>query len=80
MSKPEALNTQIFLDGSDLAETAQMKEILGFVDGQTTNPSNFVKALKKETGAPEMKLPQDELLAKYQARVQEISAEVPGSV
>lgn len=80
MSRPEHLNTLIFLDGSDLSETAQMQEQLGFVDGQTTNPSNFVKALKKDTGEEEITLPEAELLKKYKARVQEMSAAVPGSV
>jgi transaldolase len=31
--------TKILLDGGDPQETRQVKELLGFVDGQTTNPS-----------------------------------------
>lgn len=80
MTRPAHLTARIFLDGSDLSETAKMKTLLGFVDGQTTNPSNFVKALKKETGKEELQFTQDQLLELYKKRVQEISAEVPGSV
>lgn len=37
----EKLNlfSKVFLDGGDAAETKEMKDLLGFVDGQTTNPS-----------------------------------------
>lgn len=89
MSRPENLKTRIFLDGSDLSETDQMKNEVGFVDGQTTNPSNFVKALKKDIANEkgisveevEVKLSKEELYERYQKRVQEISHKLPnGSV
>jgi transaldolase len=35
-SKPK---TKILVDGGDPAETLRIKELIGFVDGQTTNPS-----------------------------------------
>lgn len=35
--------TKIFLDGGDPDETVQIKDLLGFVDGQTTNPSLIAK-------------------------------------
>lgn len=35
--------TKILVDGGDPAETAKVKELLGFVDGQTTNPSLISK-------------------------------------
>ena len=31
--------TKILVDGGDPEETLRVKELLGFVDGQTTNPS-----------------------------------------
>lgn len=34
---------KIFVDGGDPAETGRMKQLLGFVDGQTTNPSLIAK-------------------------------------
>lgn len=43
MSKPEYLKTQIFLDSGNPAETKQVVELLGFLDGQTTNPSLVAK-------------------------------------
>ena len=35
----ERPKTKILLDGGDPAETLHVKERLGFIDGQTTNPS-----------------------------------------
>lgn len=35
--------TKILVDGGDPAETLRMKELIGFVDGQTTNPSLIAK-------------------------------------
>jgi transaldolase len=35
--------TKILVDGGDPAETLQVKRVIGFVDGQTTNPSLIAK-------------------------------------
>jgi transaldolase len=40
MTRP---NTKILLDGGDPQETLHVRELLGFVDGQTTNPSLIAK-------------------------------------
>jgi transaldolase len=40
INKPK---TKILVDGGDPAETLHMKDLLGFVDGQTTNPSLIAK-------------------------------------
>jgi hypothetical protein len=40
MTRPK---TTILVDGGDPKETRQVKELLGFVDGQTTNPSLIAK-------------------------------------
>jgi len=40
INKPK---TKILLDGGDPAETRRIKDLLGFVDGQTTNPSLVAK-------------------------------------
>jgi transaldolase len=37
------LNTKILVDGGDPDETLRVKKLLGFVDGQTTNPSLIAK-------------------------------------
>lgn len=41
--KPNNLKTRIFLDGGDAGETREIQEILGFLDGQTTNPTLISK-------------------------------------
>ena len=35
--------TKILVDGGDPEETLRVKELIGFVDGQTTNPSLIAK-------------------------------------
>lgn len=37
--KPENLKTKIFLDGGDPSKTKEVINLLGFLDGQTTNPT-----------------------------------------
>ena len=37
------LPLKILVDGGDPQETARIRQMLGFVDGQTTNPSLIVK-------------------------------------
>lgn len=39
MQKPDYLKTNIFLDSGNPEETKQIHSLLGFLDGQTTNPS-----------------------------------------
>src|ERR1035441_8240813 len=39
----DRLTTKILVDGGDPEETRRMKSLLGFVDGQTTNPSLIAK-------------------------------------
>lgn len=39
MNKPDTLKTKIFLDSGDPDQTRSAQKILGFLDGQTTNPS-----------------------------------------
>jgi len=47
--RPENLKTRIFLDGADPEETRQVIKTLGFLDGQTTNPSLLAKNPEAET-------------------------------
>lgn len=35
--------TQILVDGGDPEDTSRVKKLLGFVDGQTTNPTLIAK-------------------------------------
>jgi len=72
---------KIFLDSGNPEETIKAKAILGFLDGQTTNPSlvakhpEVVKFLEKGK-----KLTEKELLNFYKNIIQEIQKEVAGSI
>jgi transaldolase len=80
--RPEKLKTRIFLDGGDPGETREAIRLLGFLDGQTTNPTLISKnpeARKRiEKGD---KFRADEILSFYRRVVEEISGLIPkGSI
>lgn len=76
-----AMPSLIFIDGGDPAETKQAKELLGHIDGQTTNPSLVAKN-------PEImrylvdgkKLTREEALAEYRKIVESVARETDGPV
>ena len=71
MTRPK---TKILVDGGDPQETQQVKELLGFVDGQTTNPSLIAKNPHiKELIASGHKLSNREEMDEYKKIVQTIS-------
>ena len=71
MTRPK---TKILVDGGDPQETRQVKELLGFVDGQTTNPSLIAKNPHiKELIASGHKLSNREEMDEYKKIVQAIS-------
>ena len=76
------MKTKIFLDSGDPSETKSIVEFLGFLDGQTTNPSLIAQnpdvRAKFDKGE---RLTIDELKANYQDIVSKIRKEIPeGSV
>jgi transaldolase len=77
--KPENLKTKIFLDGGDPGETKGIIEILGFLDGQTTNPTlisrNPEARDRLERGD---KFGREEIYSFYQDVVTEASSLIPG--
>lgn len=80
--KPQDLKTRIFLDGGDQAETEDILSRLGFLDGQTTNPTLIGKnpevRKRLEQGS---KFTAGELLDFYGEVVTDISLRIPqGSV
>ena len=76
--RPDNLKTKIFLDGSDLEETKKLQSLLGFLDGQTTNPSNFAKSPQTAAlVAQGRKFDRDEVYAAYKKRVQSLSQLMP---
>ena len=68
------LKTKIFLDSGDPAETKEALDLLGFLDGQTTNPSLIAK--NPQTAGK--KFTKDELLDFYRGVVGQVSALIPG--
>jgi len=67
-------NTRILVDGGDPQETRKIKKLLGFVDGQTTNPSLISNNPEiKGLLAAGHKLSKDEELSEYRKIVREIS-------
>lgn len=68
---------KIFLDSGDPAETKQALDVLGFLDGQTTNPS----LIAKNPDTAGKKFSKEELLGFYRKVVEQVSALIPeGSV
>lgn len=82
MSRPQDLRTRIFLDGGDPGETENIINEIGFLDGQTTNPT----LVSKNPGIAEKiakgeKFTAEEILETYKEIVTKISALIPeGSV
>lgn len=80
--RPANLRTKIFLDGGDPSETKEIIKLLGFLDGQTTNPTliskNPIAAEKLMQGSS---FTQKEIFKFYKSIIQEISNLIPkGSV
>lgn len=75
------LPSKIFIDGGDPKETEEAKKLLGYIDGQTTNPTLIAKnpeaAAKIARGE---KFTQNEAYEFYKKVVTEISAIVDWSV
>jgi len=71
MTRPK---TKMLVDGGDPQETRRVRELLGFVDGQTTNPSLIAKNPHiKELVASGHKLSNREEMDEYKKIVQTIS-------
>lgn len=80
--KPANLKTKIFLDGGDPDETKEIIKLLGFLDGQTTNPTliskNPIAVEKLNRGSSFTK---KEIFEFYKSIIQEISILIPkGSI
>ncbi len=82
MARPEHLKTKIFLDGGDPAETKEIISLLGFLDGQTTNPTLIAKNPQaQERIARGEKFSEEDVYGFYKNVVSEISSLIPdGSV
>ena len=82
MTRPQNLTTKIFLAGGDPDETKEIIHLLGFLDGQTTNPTLISKNPNAQKRLAEgNKFTKEEIYDFYHNVVKEISALVPdGSV
>lgn len=80
--RPTDLQTKIFLDSGDPVDTKKALDILGFLDGQTTNPSLIAKNPEAQAKiASGAQFTKDEVLAFYKNIVSDISKQIPeGSV
>lgn len=64
----------IFIDGGDPKETQQAKNLMGYIDGQTTNPTLVAKNPQiKARLASGNKFTKEELLSEYQKIVKEVA-------
>jgi len=80
--RPENLKTRIFLDGGDPDETREIINLMGFLDGQTTNPTLISKnPIARQHIERRDKFSKAEILQFYRGVVEEISALIPhGSI
>ncbi len=77
--RPQGLNTRIFLDGGNPADTREIMELLGFLDGQTTNPTLISKNPEaKERLKKGEKFSGKEIYDFYRNVVTELSGLIPG--
>jgi len=76
--KPTELKTKIFLDSGDPDESRKVMNMLGFLDGQTTNPSLIIKnpTLLERVGKGIIYTKKDLLLA-YEEIIKEIATIIP---
>ncbi len=71
---PKKLKTKILVDGGDPEETLRVKSLIGFVDGQTTNPSLIAKNPEiQQRIVSGHKLSMEEQSEEYKRIVQKIS-------
>lgn len=80
--RPPNLKTRIFLDSGDPNETKRVINLLGFLDGQTTNPTLISKNPEAKKRLEQgKKYQKEEILSFYRAVVEELSALMPqGSI
>jgi transaldolase len=80
--RPQQLKTRIFLDGGNPDETGEAIKLLGFLDGQTTNPTLISKnPVVRERLEQGTRFSAGEMVGYYRDVVKKISAMVPeGSI
>ncbi len=75
------IKSKIFIDGGNPVETVKAKELLGFLDGQTTNPTLIAKNLINKKTDNSQHITEEGALNEYKRIVQEMSKVIPdGSI
>lgn len=70
--------TKIFLDSGDPGETKQALALLGFLDGQTTNPTYFIRSPQVQEYLKTVgKFSQTEIWERYHKIIDEIAVLIP---
>ncbi len=76
--RPDTLKTKIFLDGGDPGETKDIINLIGFLDGQTTNPTLISRNPDaKERLEKGDKFSEEEIYGFYKKVVGEVSSLIP---
>lgn len=75
--RPQELTTKIFLDSANPQDTKAAIETIGFLDGQTTNPSLLVKHPDLASHLVDGKIRREELLSFYKEKIKEINRLIP---
>lgn len=76
--KPGNLKSQIFLDSGDATETEEIFNLLGFLDGQTTNPTLIAKSpVVQAQRAAGKKINLDEIASIYKSIISQIHSIIP---
>jgi transaldolase len=77
--KPRHIKTLIYLDGCDAKETREVKDALGFLDGQTTNPTLFSKNPEvAERLSQGSRYTNEELIERYKQEIEKIDSVIGG--
>jgi transaldolase len=77
----KAFLTKIFLDGADPMESQEARKILGFLDGQTTNPTLLMKNPElKQVLHEKGKLSEEELYDFYRETIKRIAQIAKGPI
>ncbi len=76
--KPADISTKIFLDSGDPKETEVVKSVLGWLDGQTTNPTLLARNPAVKQMAENQALSEAELEDAYRQIIERINKLIPG--
>jgi len=74
------ISSKIFLDGADPEESKKAKQLLGFLDGQTTNPTLLTRNPEAKEIVEKGKFKEEDLYSFYKKVVKEIAKTTSGPI